>query len=520
VAIAALLTLVVISNIQTETYTQKHNIISHIMGRSHQILSIVVSQRTRNNQKMSCESRRLSSRMSPTVKHEGRRIRWLFVVVVVALAATAITIMSIHASFLSKNHVQMARITNTMDKTLTENEHSEYGGFESMPSELKQVVEILSRIGIDSLCQTDFRTKISECQTSTSNFDTKIRHLETSSSSAKQCGDESIPWGLSSTQWDVINIVGSLFCVFAVALMSSMFLGFMTLDPLDLRIKIRASVDSEEREYATKLLPLVEDHHRLLVTLLLTDAVFYETMPLFLDNLFPSWLAVLLSVTVLLVVGEIIPSAIFTGPEQLRLASRLTPLMSFFLQALYPVAAPLIWLLNSLVPPEDPEEEAYNRGELSALVRIQYEEREEAKRAVNFTGLVPSTGRALGRQSHPKSIPAVGPMKTPGNVLTVTDKSRGWRNLKREIMEAVEQRHFESHHHFHSTNSSTSSPVYSHYHDRSHRRNRSVSIGSDHDSAHSLSTGPAYEQFAPPLHQAEVKMVEGALTMKTKVGLT
>jgi hypothetical protein len=252
---------------------------------------------------------------------------------------------------------------------------------------------------------------------------------------------------------------------------------------------------------------------------LLTDAVFYETMPLFLDNLFPSWLAVLLSVTVLLVVGEIIPSAIFTGPEQLRLASRLAPLMSFFLRALYPVAAPLIWLLNSLVPPEDPEEEAYNRGELSALVRIQYEEREEAKRAVNFTGLVPSTGRGLGRQPRPKNISTVGPMKTPGNVLTVTDKSRGWRNLKREIMEAVEQRHFDSHHHFHSTNSSTSSPAHSHYQDRSHRRNRSVSMGSDHDSIHSISTGPAYEQFAPPLHQAEVKMVEGALTMKTKVGI-
>jgi Cyclin M transmembrane N-terminal domain len=299
--------------------------------------------------------------------------------------------------------------------------------------------------------------------------------------------------------------------------MSSMFLGFMTLDPLDLRIKIRASMDSEERENASRLLPLVEDHHRLLVTLLLTDAVFYETMPLFLDNLFPSWLAVLLSVTVLLVVGEIIPSAIFTGPEQLRLASQLTPLMSFFLKVLYPVAAPLIWLLNSMVPPEDPEEEAYNRGELSALVRIQYEEREEAKRAVNFTGLVPSTGRALGRQNHRKNVSTVGPLKTPGNVFTVTDKSRGWRNLKREIMEAVEQRHHDSHNHFHSTNSSASSP---HYHDRSHRRNRSVSVGSDHDSMHSLSTGPAYEQFAPPLHQAEVKMVEGALTMKTKVRYT
>jgi hypothetical protein len=463
---------------------------------------------------MPCESKRLSS-TTPTVNDHGKRIRWL-VVAVVALFATAM--MSITASFFLGNETHDSRTTDKMERSLMEKGYSDYEGFEAVsviPSELQQVVEILNRIGIDSLCNTDFGTKISGCQTSTG-FETKIRRRRETS---EQCGGEDIPWGLSSTQWAAINIVGSLFCVFFVALMSSMFLGFMTLDPLDLRIKIRASVDSEEREYATKLLPLVEDHHRLLVTLLLTDAVFYETMPLFLDNLFPSWLAVLLSVTVLLVVGEIIPSAIFTGPEQLRLASRLTPLMSFFLKALYPVAAPLIWLLNSLVPPEDPEEEAYNRGELSALVRIQYEEREEAKRAVNFTGLVPCTGRAPGRPPRPKNISTVGPMKTPGNVLTVTDKSRGWRNLKREIMEAVEQRHLDSHNHFHSTNSSTSSPAHSHYHDRSHRRNRSVSVGSDHDSVHSLSTGPAYEQFAPPLHQAEVKMVEGALTMKTKVGI-
>jgi len=41
-------------------------------------------------------------------------------------------------------------------------------------------------------------------------------------------------------------------------------------------------------------------------------------------------------------------------------------------------------------------------------------------------------------------------------------------------------------------------------------------MGSDHDSVQSFVTPPAYEQIAPPLHQAEVKMVEGALSMKTK----
>ena len=78
-----------------------------------------------------------------------------------------------------------------------------------------------------------------------------------------------------------INILGSLLCIGFMALASGLFLGFMTLDPLSLRIKIRASVDTEEREYCTKLLPVVENQHRLLVTLLIVDAIAYEALPLF-----------------------------------------------------------------------------------------------------------------------------------------------------------------------------------------------------------------------------------------------
>ncbi|KAG7340676.1 protein of unknown function DUF21-domain containing protein [Nitzschia inconspicua] len=493
------------------------------MGRIHQIMSLFVYRTTRN-EGTSGEARTmpLAARNDDTLQQQqqrtsNRRIQQQRRVVIALLGAIMIVLNMEHISLGAKQLTRsMPMVSNRhLSKVVVDRSQEDYHArlLEDHREILQQqVVTILDQIGMDSLCETEYGDRIVGCLSSSS-VGTNARLL----TGAEECGGEDIPWGLSSYEWTTINIVGSVFCVFAVALMSSMFLGFMTLDPLDLRIKIRASLDSEERENAARLLPLVEDHHRLLVTLLLVDAVFYETMPIFLDNLFPSWAAILLSVTVLLVVGEIIPSAIFTGPEQLRLASRMTPLMSFFLKVLYPLAAPLIWLLNSMVPPEDPEEEAYNRGELSALVRIQYEEREEARRAVNFTGLVPSTGKVSNMQPHPKRVSTVGPVKTRGNVFTVTDKSRGWRNLKREIMEAVEQRHHDSHNHNHmSTASSTSSPLHQTFHDRSQRRHRSHSIGSDHESIHSLSTGPAYEQIAPPLHQAEVKMVEGALTMKTK----
>lgn len=48
----------------------------------------------------------------------------------------------------------------------------------------------------------------------------------------------------------------------------------------------------DEKQAAEKLIPLVAQHHWLLVTLLLCNALANEALPLFLDRLVPAWLAV------------------------------------------------------------------------------------------------------------------------------------------------------------------------------------------------------------------------------------
>lgn len=95
-------------------------------------------------------------------------------------------------------------------------------------------------------------------------------------------------------------------------------------------MKVRTGT-AREQQCAATLLPLVErthPHHRLLVTLLLCNSVFNEALPLFLDKLVPSWAAVLVSVTAVLFFGEIIPSAIFTGPNKLFIAASFAGLVS------------------------------------------------------------------------------------------------------------------------------------------------------------------------------------------------
>lgn len=53
----------------------------------------------------------------------------------------------------------------------------------------------------------------------------------------------------------------------------------------------------------------------MLVTLLLCNAAAVEALPLCLDELVPSVVAIILSVTGVLAFGEIIPQALCTGPS-------------------------------------------------------------------------------------------------------------------------------------------------------------------------------------------------------------
>jgi Cyclin M transmembrane N-terminal domain len=189
----------------------------------------------------------------------------------------------------------------------------------------------------------------------------------------------------------MFNIIGALLCVSMAALAAGLTLGLLGLDPLLLLIKQRASENEKERIAAANLLPIVKDHHRLLVTLLLLNSVSNEALPIFLEGLhLAPWVAIMISVTLVLFFGEIFPSAIFTGPHQMTIAHSLLPLVKAAMFLLYPLAMPIAslldyWLHHDGSGGEGDDEQAdgdayYNRGELSAMIRILYEERLEAKR--------------------------------------------------------------------------------------------------------------------------------------------
>ncbi|KAK7503006.1 hypothetical protein BaRGS_00005632, partial [Batillaria attramentaria] len=99
--------------------------------------------------------------------------------------------------------------------------------------------------------------------------------------------------------------------VLIAGLMSGLTMGLLSLDPTTLAV-LRDGGTEREQRHAKRILPLVSRHHLLLVTLLLANAAAVEAMPIFLDRISDPVIAIVTSVTAVLIFGEVIPQAICT----------------------------------------------------------------------------------------------------------------------------------------------------------------------------------------------------------------
>lgn len=88
-------------------------------------------------------------------------------------------------------------------------------------------------------------------------------------------------------------------------------MGLLSLDILSLKV-LQGGGTPRQKKYATRILPIVEKHHLLLVTLLLANAAAVEAMPIFLDRISSPIIAIVVSVSAVLMFGEIIPQALCT----------------------------------------------------------------------------------------------------------------------------------------------------------------------------------------------------------------
>lgn len=90
--------------------------------------------------------------------------------------------------------------------------------------------------------------------------------------------------------------------------MSGLTVGYLSVDELVLELKLENGTE-EEKFYAEKVHRVVENRHWLLVTLLICNAVAMEGLPLAINRIAGELMAIIISVTLVLFIGEIIPQA-------------------------------------------------------------------------------------------------------------------------------------------------------------------------------------------------------------------
>ncbi len=134
--------------------------------------------------------------------------------------------------------------------------------------------------------------------------------------------------------------IGIVFCISQSAMFSGLNLAFFSLN----RLHLEAEVESGDKR-APKVLNKRRDANFLLATILWGNVGINVLLTLLSDSLMAGISAFIFSTVVITFAGEIIPQAYFSR-HALRMASALSPVISFYQFLLYPVAKPAALLLD------------------------------------------------------------------------------------------------------------------------------------------------------------------------------
>lgn len=149
-------------------------------------------------------------------------------------------------------------------------------------------------------------------------------------------------------------------------LMSGLTLGLMSLSLVDLEVLAKSGTP-KDKLHAETILPVVKNQHLLLCTLLICNAAAMETLPIFLDGIVSAWVAILVSVTLILLFGEIIPQSVCSR-HGLTIGATVAPVVRVLVWICFPVAYPISKLLDYLLG--DGHRALFRRAELKTLVNL------------------------------------------------------------------------------------------------------------------------------------------------------
>ncbi|KAG5471131.1 hypothetical protein CUR178_02442 [Leishmania enriettii] len=165
--------------------------------------------------------------------------------------------------------------------------------------------------------------------------------------------------------WTLVVIIAML--VVLAGLMAGLIISVFSLDKARLKVLAHRSETVEGRR-ARRLLLILHNPHWVLVTLVVVDSAATEMLPLLFNVLLSPAEAVIISVILLVVCGEIIPEAVFTH-HALALSSAL----AYLVLVLMIVTAPISWPVGKLLDwcVGNRSGVAFKRGQLREVIRYR-----------------------------------------------------------------------------------------------------------------------------------------------------
>jgi len=189
------------------------------------------------------------------------------------------------------------------------------------------------------------------------------------------------------------------------ALFSGMNLGLMSLDPHELERKI-ALGDAR----AAKIFPIRRRGNLLLVTLLMGNVAVISALSIFLDSIAHGLVAGIATTLLVTIFGEITPQAFFSR-YALTIGSKLIWLVQLFIVILWPICAPLAWVLDRVLGDELPT--IYSKRELLKII-------EEHQRSVHSEVDTDEQRIVKGALTYSEKI--VSDVMTPRSVMVTIEK--------------------------------------------------------------------------------------------------
>lgn len=141
-----------------------------------------------------------------------------------------------------------------------------------------------------------------------------------------------------------VVIIEVFFLVLFSAICSGLNIAVMSLDIAELRRKAKLG-----NRQAKRVLPLRQRTHLTLASILLVNVAAVSATSLVLEQQLNGWLAGLTATLLIVILGEIIPQALFSR-NPLTWTSRFSPLLKIMIAGTYIVSRPLQLLLDDLFP--------------------------------------------------------------------------------------------------------------------------------------------------------------------------